>query len=168
MPSRLRSFACGLKRRLSAWGEPPALGCKVAPAAAACLVHDLAMPSFDLLSTYVCLSPDGSATTLEVTPEFWQTIAERADLGEGRLVAVFASDRDWPHWEMHPAGEELLLLLSGRMMFVFEDGAGERTVELTPGRACLVPRGVWHRALVPVASRLLAITHGRGTQHRAR
>ena len=132
-----------------------------------------AVPSFDLTSTYVCLSPDGAASSFEVTPDFWGTVDERADLNEGRLVAVFESATDWPQWEMHPEGEEILVLLSGRMTLIFDAGgkdAGDEAqpIELTPGRACIIPRGAWHRARVPVPSRLLAITHGRGTQHRAR
>jgi mannose-6-phosphate isomerase-like protein (cupin superfamily) len=124
------------------------------------------MSTFDPLSTYVCLAPDGAAERIEVTPDFWSRIDEREDLLEGRLVAAFASEADWPHWEMHPEGEELLILLSGKLTLVLDVHGKHVQEELLPGRAYLVPRGVWHRALVPVPSRLLAITYGRGTQHR--
>ena len=128
----------------------------------------LVASSFDPASTYVCLAPSGSASRIEVTPEFWSTIAARDDLAEGRLVAVFACAADWGHWEMHPNGEEVLVLLSGKITMIFEEGGLERDVELQPGRACIVPRGTWHRAIVAVAGQLLAITYGRGTEHRAR
>jgi mannose-6-phosphate isomerase-like protein (cupin superfamily) len=124
--------------------------------------------SFDPASTYVCLAPSGSASRIEVTPEFWSTIDARDDLTEGRLVAVFGCAADWPHWEMHPHGEEVLVLLSGKITMIFEEAGVERDVELQPGRACIVPRGIWHRATVAVAGQLLAITYGRGTEHRAR
>jgi mannose-6-phosphate isomerase-like protein (cupin superfamily) len=126
------------------------------------------MPSLDLASTYLCLAPSGAASTIEVTPEFWATIHERKDLDDGRLVAVFASNADWPHWEMHPHGEEILVLLSGQMTMIFEARDGEESVELHEGRACIVPRGTWHRAIVHLPSKLLAITYGRGTAHRDR
>ncbi len=126
------------------------------------------MSSFDPASTYVCLSPSGTASTIDVAPEFWNTIDKRDDLSEGRLVAAFPCDEDWPHWEMHPHGEEVLVLLSGRMTMIFEESGKERNVELQEGRACIVPRGTWHRAVVGVPSRLLAITYGRGTEHRTR
>jgi mannose-6-phosphate isomerase-like protein (cupin superfamily) len=126
------------------------------------------MPSFDLASTYVCLDPAGGAAELEVTSSFWETIDDREDLGEGRLVAVFAFGSDWQHWEMHPHGEEILVLLSGRMTMIFDKGGDERSVDLTEGRACIVPRGTWHRAVVEIPSKLLAITYGRGTEHRPR
>jgi mannose-6-phosphate isomerase-like protein (cupin superfamily) len=122
----------------------------------------------DPSSTYVCLSPSGAASAIELTPEFWSTVDDRSDLDEGRLVAAFDSDGDWEIWEMHPHGEEVLVLLTGSMTMVFEERGGERSVELHPGRACIVPRGVWHRAVVPVPSRLLAITYGRATEHRPR
>lgn len=126
------------------------------------------MHSLDLDSTYACLSPDGTASLIEVTPDFWNTIDDRDDLKQGRLVAVFESHGDWQHWEMHPHGEELLVLLSGSMTIVFEVRGKEQRVELLEGRACMVPRGTWHRAVVPVPSRLLSITYGRGTEHRSR
>jgi mannose-6-phosphate isomerase-like protein (cupin superfamily) len=126
------------------------------------------MSSFDPASTYACLAPSGAASTIEVTPEFWTSIDGRDDLHEGRLVAAFACDADWPHWEMHPHGEEVLVLLSGKLTMVFDDGGKERDVVLEAGRACVVPRGTWHRAVVHVPGRLLGITYGRGTEHRAR
>jgi mannose-6-phosphate isomerase-like protein (cupin superfamily) len=124
--------------------------------------------SFDPASTYVCLAPTGGASRIEVTPEFWSTIDARNDLAEGRLVAVFACTSDWPHWEMHPHGEEVLVLLSGGITMIFEEHGVERDVQLQQGRACIVPRGTWHRATVAVAGQLLAITYGRGTEHRTR
>lgn len=127
-----------------------------------------AMASFDPSKTYVCLSPEGGASTIEVTPEFWGTIDQRAELVEGRLVAAFRCDADWPHWEMHPHGEEILVLLSGKLTMVFDEGGRERNVELETGRACVVPRGTWHRAVVHTPGMLLGITYGRGTEHRAR
>jgi mannose-6-phosphate isomerase-like protein (cupin superfamily) len=124
--------------------------------------------TFDPASTYVCLSPSGRASTLEVTPEFWTTIDGRRDLQEGRLVAAFECDADWPHWEMHPHGEEVLILLSGKLEMVLETPRGEERVELLQGRAFVMPRGTWHRAVVEAPGTLLAITYGRGTQHRER
>jgi mannose-6-phosphate isomerase-like protein (cupin superfamily) len=126
------------------------------------------MTAFDPTSTYVCLAPDGAASAIEVTPQFWATIGERAELREGRLVSAFHSDGDWPHWEMHPHGDEVLVLLSGQMTMIFDDGGNERSVVLEQGRACIVPRGTWHRATVQAPGVLLAITYGRGTQHRPR
>jgi mannose-6-phosphate isomerase-like protein (cupin superfamily) len=124
---------------------------------------------FDLVSTYVALAAaGGGANRIEVGPDFWSTIDRRDDLLEGRLLAVFSNTEDWPHWEMHPNGEEVLVLLSGAMDLVFEKGGAERVLELRAGRTCIVPRGTWHRAIVREPGDLLAITAGRGTKHRPR
>ena len=126
------------------------------------------MSSFDPSSTYVCLSPSGTASTIEVTPDFWRNIGTHQGLIEGRLVAAFPCKADWPHWEMHPHGEEILVLLSGKLTMVFDEGGKEREVPLGQGRACVVPRGVWHRAIVHEPGNMLGITYGRGTEHRPR
>jgi mannose-6-phosphate isomerase-like protein (cupin superfamily) len=126
------------------------------------------MDSFDPSSTYLCLSPSGAVTTIEVTPDFWPSVGQRQELIEGRLVAAFVCKADWRHWEMHPHGEEVLVLLEGKLTMVFEEGGAERKVELDQGRACVVPRGVWHRVIVQEPGKLLGLTYGRGTEHRPR
>ena len=126
------------------------------------------MSSFDPSTTYLCLSPEGATTRIEVTPDFWPTIHTRTELAEGRLVAAFCCDADWKHWEMHPHGEEVLVLLSGKLTMVFDEGGKEREVPLEAGRACVVPRGTWHRAVVQEPGKLLGITYGRGTEQRPR
>ena len=66
---------------------------------------------------------------------------------------------------MHPAGDELVYLLSGSMdLVLFEDG-GERLVPLRGRVACVVPRGVWHTARVHEPSEVLHVTRGAGTEH---
>jgi mannose-6-phosphate isomerase-like protein (cupin superfamily) len=69
---------------------------------------------------------------------------------------------------MHPHGEEVLLMLSGAISMVFDQPGGETRVPLEAGKACVVPRGTWHRAIVHTPGRMLGITYGRGTEHRGR
>lgn len=124
---------------------------------------------FDLHRTYVHLQPDGRATPIPVDDQFWATIATRTELHDGHLVTRGRSTEDWPHWEMHPEGEELVVLLSGAVDLVLDDGTREWTVELRPESSTWInPRGVWHRAIVHEPSELLFVTAGRGTQHRPR
>jgi len=123
------------------------------------------MPSFDLETTYLSLDGQGAVAVHPVGPEFWATIEQNQDV-LGTLVGVYAGREDWPHWEMHPEGDEILVLLEGRITMILDDGAAERRVELAPGGTLVMPRAVWHRALVPEPSRLLAITYGAGTRHR--
>jgi mannose-6-phosphate isomerase-like protein (cupin superfamily) len=120
---------------------------------------------FDLINTYVHLEAGGGATPEEVGDDFWMRIAHRPYEGM-RLVAVIRIADDSPTWEMHPAGDELLYLLSGAIDFVMQDGDSERRIELRAGAACIVPRGAWHRSIVRTPGDLLFITPGEGTQQR--
>jgi quercetin dioxygenase-like cupin family protein len=122
--------------------------------------------AFDLSTTYVHLADGPAARPVAVGPDFWETIDRRTDLAGGRLVLVCHNTADWPAWERHPAGEEIVYLLSGAVDLVFEEPAGERTIALCPGRAVIVPRGVWHRGIVHAPGDTLHITRGDGTEHR--
>jgi mannose-6-phosphate isomerase-like protein (cupin superfamily) len=123
------------------------------------------MPKFDLETTYLSLDGQGRVAAHPVDDQFWATVETNTDL-LANLVGVYPGDADWPHWEMHPDGEEILVLLDGRMTMILDEAGVERRVELAPGSTLVVPRGVWHRALMSEPSRLLAITYGQGTQHR--
>jgi len=132
--------------------------------------------TFRLDETYAFLE-DGGAVPLVPTEGLWQELmsgqprspgATLVANGNGWLVALYAMDRDTPAWEMHPAGDELLVMLSGEMDVVFERAGGEASTPVRAGETCLVPRGTWHRQVVRRAGRYLGMTYGRGTEHRPR
>jgi mannose-6-phosphate isomerase-like protein (cupin superfamily) len=123
-------------------------------------------PAFEISSIYVHLADDGGAIPVQVDDSFWAKISSRVDLHGGRLVGVTHQAGDWPKWERHPSGDELLVLLSGAVDIVLQDQEGERIVELRRGAAYIVPRGVWHRFIVCTPGDVLFITPGSGTQHR--
>jgi len=124
--------------------------------------------AFDLEHTYVHLSDGPRARRVEVTPNFWETLDAKTELSGGRLVTASRFDADWPNWEMHPAGEELVMLVSGALDLVLEDPRGARTTLPLRGRgAVLIPRGTWHWARVREPSEMWFVTYGAGTQHRA-
>jgi mannose-6-phosphate isomerase-like protein (cupin superfamily) len=104
-----------------------------------------------------------------VDDTFWRRIMQ-GELGTFHhefLVTTFGYDRDWPMWEMHPNGDEVVVLLEGRVTFVLEVDGGERHVELAAaGTYVIVPRGTWHTARTSSACRMLFITAGEGTEHR--
>ena len=129
----------------------------------------MANESFDLIGTYVQLHDDGSAARVEVTPTFWKEVmaGKRPELAGGRLVGAFPYENDWTSAEMHPAGDELVFLLSGSIELVLQEPGGDRTIALDAGRGALVPKGVWHTARVRAPGHALHITPGTGTQHRA-
>jgi quercetin dioxygenase-like cupin family protein len=126
---------------------------------------------FDLARTFVHLGRDSTATPLpdfEWSTEYVEAYRSRfaGDAGEGRLVCVIAQDATWDGWERHPAGEELVYLLSGRIDVVQEIDGAERVVALRPGDAMINPANVWHTARVHEAGVALFVTPGEGTEHR--
>jgi mannose-6-phosphate isomerase-like protein (cupin superfamily) len=123
------------------------------------------MPTFDLEKTYLGLDGAGRVTPLPVGPDFWATIASNPGAG-GTLVTVGTGEGDWPHWEMHPRGDEVLVLLEGSVRMVFERAGGDETIDMAPGSTLIVPQGTWHRAVAQRGLRMLFLTYGAGTQHK--
>jgi mannose-6-phosphate isomerase-like protein (cupin superfamily) len=125
--------------------------------------------AFDLDQTFVHLGLGAVAVPLpdfSWSPESMAEYHERfaSDGTEGRLVCVLAQDETWDSWERHPAGEEVVVLLSGRVDLVQDIDGEERVVELHPGQAVINPAGVWHTAHVHEPGLGLFITPGTGTQ----
>ena len=121
--------------------------------------------SRDLATTFVVLRPDQSAALVEVTPTVFAELGRRFDGFKGHvLVSSFDFDADWTTWERHPAGDELVCLLSGRVTLVLENLGTEELRE--PGSYVVVPKGTWHTARTDVPTRMLFVTPGEGTEHR--
>lgn len=86
---------------------------------------------------------------------------------DGFVVGAPLLTREPPHdGEMHPDGDELLYLISGHLDVLLEEDGGWRSVELKPGGALLVPRGVWHEVRLREPSQLIHVTPGPGGEHR--
>jgi len=124
--------------------------------------------ALDLASTFVVIAPDHSATPVAVTPTIFEELDRRFDRFEGRLlVSSFTFDQDWSTWEMHPAGDEIVCLLSGEVTMVLDRDGVEDLVHLrTPGSFAIVPKGAWHTARTSVPTQMLFVTPGQGTDNR--
>ncbi len=127
--------------------------------------------AFDLSDVFVHLGAGATATPLpdfSWSPEYLARYQERfaADGTDGRLVCVMAQEATWDSWERHPAGDEVVVLLSGRVDLVQELDGDEHVVELQPGQAVINPAGVWHTARVREPGVALFVTPGRGTEVR--
>ncbi len=121
---------------------------------------------FDFSKTVVGLHAGGRAELTESAPGPPQRI-------DGYTVGAPFMSQPAPHLgEMHPDGDELLFVVSGRVSVLLEEGGTqqergtERAVELRPGQALVVPRGVWHRVVPEEPSQLVHITPGPGDGHR--
>ena len=92
-----------------------------------------------------------------------------ADGAEGRLVTTHTFTESWTSWEMHPAGDEVVLCLAGAMTLhqEFPDGHNV-TVAVPAGEYVINPPGVWHTADIVGEATVLFITAGMGTEHRPR
>ncbi len=120
---------------------------------------------FDLETTYLALDGKGEVTPMPVTPEFWATI-ESSPAASRSMIGVYPVESDWPHWEMHPEGAEILVLIDGRIDMMLEENGAQRVAPMSAGTTLVVPAGAWHRALVREPGRLMAVTYGPGTEHR--
>jgi quercetin dioxygenase-like cupin family protein len=103
--------------------------------------------------------------------EWYEGYGERhaADGPEGRLVSQYTFTESWTSWELHPAGEEVVICTAGALVLVQEHPDGRReTVALAAGDYAINPRGVWHTADIAVSATAIFITAGESTRHRPR
>lgn len=119
-----------------------------------------------LADIFVHLTGDAVATPYPVTPEFWSKTAPALPIGW--LVSTYETSKNWPSWEMHPAGDEFVYQLSGSKMLILELAEGQHQIRLEPGQFAVVPRGIWHSADMIVPGSALYVTAGAGTRHRPR
>jgi mannose-6-phosphate isomerase-like protein (cupin superfamily) len=121
--------------------------------------------AFDLATTYVKLDADDRGRAVPVDACFWREIDSRPEYAHGRLVMTFTFDRDWPTWEVHPAGEEIVTVLAGEMHFVLHGADGDETFLLRAGETCIVPRNTWHTAKIAGSCTALFVTPCAGTRN---
>ena len=124
--------------------------------------------AFDLKATFAVLSPGGAATPVGVTPSLYAELDRDFGGFKGcHLVACHSFDADWPTWEVHPAGDEIVCLLAGEARLVLDRDGVEEVVHLRdPGAYVIVPRATWHTARIAMAATLLFVTPGEGTENR--
>ncbi|MCK1815911.1 cupin domain-containing protein [Streptomyces sp. XM4011] len=129
--------------------------------------------AIDLRTTPVHLGLGSSAKPVEGfawDPQVLQaySAAVAADGAEGRMVTIFDGDGPGDHWERHPAGDELVVCLSGSVTVTRDlDGVPDRVL-LGPGEATINPAGAWHAVDMTGPATILTVTAGLGTDHRPR
>ena len=115
---------------------------------------------WDVDSAEVLDDPSGakalSVRVLWKSPEWLDAEGVPAPIVEERSVI-----------RVHPAGDEVLVAISGAMDLFFDLSDGPSSIPLQTGAACIVPKGAWHRFEVRAPGTLMFITPGEGTQHRS-
>ena len=124
------------------------------------------MTAFDLESAYLFLDGAGAVSSAKGGAEFWAGVQSEPRAG-GTMVIVSDGEDDWRNWEMHPAGDEVLVFLEGAPRFFLDHPNGRlERVDAKPGTTLVVPRGAWHRAEADAPYKILFITYGAGTTHK--
>ena len=119
-------------------------------------------------SAFTVLQPDLSAVPVTVTPEIYANLDRDFDGFRSRwLLSRYRFDAAWPTWERHPAGDEIVYLLSGDTLLLLDTEEGEITMHLSePGSYVIIPRNTWHTARPNAPTEMLFITPGEGTENR--
>jgi mannose-6-phosphate isomerase-like protein (cupin superfamily) len=125
----------------------------------------------DLETTYISLH-EKTAALVAGGEAFWGALQRHEQVPglapNGWLIAVFAFSNPWENWEMHPEGDELVLVLEGQVDFHLELNPGEVDVfTLRVGNSILVPKGLWHTCKTNQYTKLLHVTAGRNTINRS-
>ena len=131
----------------------------------------MSIESHNLQEQYIALGAEGAAVIVPGGDAFWRSLGTAndrsgADDPNSRIVMSFTYEGDWSQWEMHPAGDEVVYVLSGQVTFVLEIDGQPHDLVVEQNNYAIVPRGIWHTARVHAPSRMLFITPGEQTQHR--
>ena len=118
-----------------------------------------ALARFNPKTHVVGLSRKSAAQLLVDTPGPPQAV-------DGFTFGIASMHESAPHQgEMHPDGDEVLYVISGRIMVLLETDPVER-VELGEGDGLIVPQGVWHKVDILEPAQIAFLTPGPNNQYR--
>ena len=125
--------------------------------------------SHNLAEVFAVLTPQLSVEPIDVSPSVFDELGSRfTGFKNHVLVSCFEFAADWPTWERHPAGDEIVVLLSGKVTLLLRTAKGDTRIELSQmGSFVIVPRDTWHTARAAEPTRMLFVTPGEGTENRA-
>ncbi len=128
----------------------------------------MALITSSILRDFVVLDADKTATLEPADAILYQRLeADYAGFHQCELVSCHEFDKDWTNWEIHPNGDEIVILLSGKLTFLLEKPNATESVTLeNAGDFVVVAKNVWHTARTDVPTRALFVTPGENTAHR--
>lgn len=124
--------------------------------------------ALQIASSFVVMSDDFHADVVKVSDRLYEELdATYGDFAGRTLISCHSFEEDWPTWEVHPHGDEFVVLLEGDVEMVLAGADGDEVQRLAdPGAFVIVPRNVWHTARVREASTMLFVTPGQGTENK--
>ena len=110
------------------------------------------------------LAVDVSRQVIDVRSDFSASTRERKpgppQRIEGMTIGLVEVYEDAPHrGEVHPDGDEILDVISGKLHVVGESDPGA-ALDLGPGDVCIVRKGEWRLVTMLEPAQLLHITPG--------
>ncbi len=85
---------------------------------------------------------------------------------DGYTFGVATMSENSPHdGEMHPDGDEVLYLISGKVRVTLETDPVQE-LDMLPGDGMIVPKGIWHRVDIVEPSQIVYLTPGPGGEYR--
>ena len=125
------------------------------------------MAPLNLAATFAVLRPDLHVDSIDNSPTVYQELDRSFDqFRDHARVAWHEFSCSWGNWERHPAGDEIVVLISGAARMILRRADGDEAITL--GRAgdfLIVPRNTWHTAELSEPTRMLFVTPGEGTDH---
>lgn len=87
---------------------------------------------------------------------------------DGMTLGIITMENDAPHGgEVHPDGDEILYVISGKLRVTGDSSTAEPLV-LESGAACIIKKSEWHKVEVLEKTQLMHITPGPNGDHRAK
>ena len=125
------------------------------------------MNLFNLATERAIFTPSLEAKTKTMSPTFYPELeAEFNGFAGHVLISQHHFADDWPTWEVHPAGDEFVTLITGDITLVLWQDQQEHALRLsTPSDFVIIPKGVWHTARVQAPTTMLFVTPGEGTKN---
>ena len=127
------------------------------------------MNPFNLATERAVFTPSLDAKTKALSPTFYPELETEFNGFAGHvLISQHHFAEDWPTWEVHPAGDEFVTLITGDITLVLWQDQQEWPLRLsTPSDFVIIPKGVWHTARVHAPTTMLFVTPGEGTKNAA-
>ena len=127
------------------------------------------MNLFNLTTERAVFTPGLDVKTKALSPAFYPELeAEFNGFAGHVLISQHHFAEDWPTWEVHPAGDEFVTLITGDITLVLWQDQQEHALRLsTPSDFVIIPKGVWHTARVQAPTTMLFVTPGEGTKNAA-